>query len=148
MKKSRMTKTKTAGRKRSKPKPVQKVTPVYLEPGLSIRMSLHDVIKAVKMIEKHGHLAKFTNKLMRRQAQVRLPADTVNLVKDFVADNGMHKTSMGKHIVGGRGTPTGAPRAGTISASPTVSASATIGASFGENGGDPNQCNFGKAERG
>lgn len=136
-------KAKAADRKRVKPGPVEKVTPVHLAQGASIRMGLHDVIKAVKMIEKHGQLAKFMSKLKREQAEVRLPADTVNLVKDFVAENGMHKNSMGKHIVSGRGRAAGEPPPGTRAADASRPESALAG-----DDGDPNKCQFGTVERG
>ncbi len=140
-------KAKAANRKPVRPKPVEKVTPTYLAKGASIRMGLHDVIKAVKMIEKHGHLAKFTSKLRREQAQVSLPADTVNLVKNFVVENGMHKNSMGKHIVNGRRRAAGEP---TPPPPRTIPADATeiASASFTADDGDPNKCQFGRAERG
>lgn len=144
MKRPAKTKAKAASRKSMKPKPIERVTPIYLENGFSIRMGLHDVVKAVKMIEKHGHLAKFTSKLKRQQVQVSLPADTVNLVKDFVAENGMHKNSLGKHIVGGRGRAAAAPPPRTTPADATEIAIASPTA----DDGDPNKCNFGRAERG
>jgi hypothetical protein len=127
-------KAKAGNRKLAKPKPLEKVTPTYLAKGASIRIGLYDVIKAVKMIEKHDHLAKFTRKLRREEAQVTFPADTVNLVKDFVVENGMHKSSMGKHIVNSRG------RAAT-------NANESASPSFAADDGDPNKCQFGRAER-
>jgi hypothetical protein len=131
-------KAKAAPRKRASAKPVEKVTPNRLAKGASIRMSLHDVIKVVKMIEKNDHLNKFTSKLRREQALVSVPADTVNLVKDFVAENGMHKSSMGKHIVFGR-------RQVAATTNVNVIAKATT---FAADDGDPGQCHFGRAERG
>ena len=128
----------------ARPKAVEKVTPTYLAEGASIRMGLHDVIKAVKMIAKHGHLAKFTSKIKREQAQVSIPADTVNLVKDFVAENGVHKNSIGKHIVNGRGRAAGEPKPRTTRAG----ASKITTASFSADDGDPNKCHFGSAEHG
>ncbi|WP_128957152.1 hypothetical protein [Bradyrhizobium zhanjiangense] len=128
-------KAKTVKRKPASRKSVEKVTPIHLQPGVSIRMSLHDLIRAVQMIEKHGHLKKFTSKLKREQAQVRVPADTVNLVKNFVADNGLHTNAIGKHIVHGRGRAAAA-------------ANEIAGAAINADDGDPNKCHFGRAERG
>ncbi len=130
-------KAKAAPRKRASASPAEKVTPTYLNKGASIRMSLHDVIKAAKMIEKHGHLKAFTSKLKRAGAQVSVPADTVNLVKDFVADKGMHKSSMGKHIVHGRRR-----------AVAPVGDIATAGFTANADDGDPGKCHFGDAEHG
>jgi hypothetical protein len=131
-------KANAAKAKRVARQPAEKVAPVYLKQGASIRMGLHDVIKIVKMIDNRGGLAKFTGKLKRGSAEVVVPADTVNRVKDFVADNGMHNTSLGKHVVGGRGTrPKGATGGVTMA-----------GMAPSANDSDPNGCNFGKAERG
>jgi hypothetical protein len=140
-------KAKAAKQKRVSSKAVEQVTPTYLAKGASVRMGLHDVIKAVKMIEKNGHLAKFTNRLRRAQAQVSVPADTVNLVKDFIVENEMHKTSMGEHIVKGRRRAAGGPTPPQPSASP-ADAATSRSRSFAADDGDPNRCHFGPAERG
>lgn len=119
-KKSATGKSRTAASKAG----AAKVTPTYLKKGASYRMGLHDVIRAVKMIDKHKHLAKLVNASKKKGASVRLDADTVNLVKDFVVKHKMHADPVGKHIVNA------APRA----------AKATAAAA-----GNPAECNFGKA---
>jgi hypothetical protein len=137
-------KAKAANRKVAKAKPIEKVIPTLLAEGLSIRMGLHDVIKVVKMIEKAGHLAKFTSRVKREEAQVTVPADTVNLVKDFVVKNGMHGSTMGKHIVNGQGRAAGGPKPRTTRAG----AIRTAGASLTANNKDPNSCEFGTVGHG
>jgi hypothetical protein len=126
-------KTASAKTKARTAKPAEPVVPTYLEAGASIHLGLHDVIRALKMIEKHGHLNKLVSAARRRPALVRLPAETVNFVKDFVVANGMHKDPVGKHIVNGRGTP---------------SAAGAMGAATIAEAGDPNGCNFGSLGRG
>ena len=93
---------KTVRRKATKE---AEVTIVRLEAGKSVRIGLHDVIKAVQMIESYGHLRKFASRAKRQNASVTAPAETVNFVKDFVAKFGMHKNRVGKHIVQGGGRP-------------------------------------------
>lgn len=128
-------KTKVGKPKQTRAKTAERVTPIRLGDGQSLRMKLHDVIKIAKMVEKHGRLNKFTRKLKDAESEVLVPAATVNLVKDFVADNGLHQSAMGKHIVFGAGRPAAATDSATT-------------ASFTADDGDPNQCQFGKAEPG
>ncbi len=35
------------------------VTPIYLPEGETYTMGLHEVVRALKVIEKHGYMAKF-----------------------------------------------------------------------------------------
>jgi hypothetical protein len=94
-------------------------------------MNLHDVIRVVQMIETKGYLGKFTRRLKREAAEVTVPAATVNLVKDFVVESGLHTSAMGKHIAYGRGHTE--PAGGTM-------ASRSIG---GDD--DQGRCHFGRA---
>ena len=103
-----------------------KVTPTYLKEGASYRMGLHDVIRAVKMIDKHKHLAKLVNASKKKGTSVHLDANTVNLVKDFVVKHKMHADPVGKHIV----------NAAPPAAEGGIASAAT---------GNPAECNFGKA---
>ncbi|MFT4277749.1 MAG: hypothetical protein QM576_15470 [Rhodopseudomonas sp.] len=134
-KKARSTKAKSTKAKATKVKAARKeankpVTPVYLNPPATIRIGLHDVIRALKMIETQGHLNKLVSGSKRQRLQVTLPAETVNFVKDFVVKHRMHTHRVGRHIVGGLGT---------ASARDTDRLLARIDA-----GSDPNQCEFGK----
>jgi len=106
---------------RKAPPPIE---PTYLAAGGSIRIGLHDVVRAIKMIEKGGQLAKFVSAAKRQQAEATLGAETVNFVKDFVVKYRLHGNAIGKHIVNGRGAPSEGAAEGTS--------------------GDPNQCHFGK----
>jgi hypothetical protein len=122
--------------KRSKTKQQTKVqvTPTYLESG-SVQIGLHDVIKALQMIEKHGHLDKLGNGARRRQLYLLAPAETVNFVKDFIVKHDMYDQPIGKHIVNGNGRPL---RSKVSEASRTITAASRPAK-------DPHQCNFGRA---
>jgi hypothetical protein len=82
-----------------------KVTPTYLRPGTSYKMRLHDVIRALKVIEEHNHLDKFASAAKRKKTSVQVDAKTVNFVKDFMVKNNMHAHPVGKHIVNARMSP-------------------------------------------
>ncbi len=97
--------------KKSKAK-TPKVTPTYLQPGASFTMGLHDVVRALKVIEKHKHLNKFVKAAKKNKASVSVGAETVNFVKDFMVKNKMHNDPIGKHIVNARVTTSDTARAG------------------------------------
>jgi hypothetical protein len=91
-------KAKKAKAKSSRAK-VAAVTPTYLGRGESFKMGLHDVVRALKVIEKHGRTTKFARGAKAAGVIVDVPADTVNFVKDFMVANKMHSDPVGKHIV-------------------------------------------------
>lgn len=75
------------------------VTPTYLPEGRSYTMGLHDVVRALKVIDKHGHMPKFVKAAKAERAAGTFDAKTVNFVKDFMVKNKMHNDPIGKHIV-------------------------------------------------
>ena len=77
----------------------EKVTPTYLQAGAGFTIGLHDVVRALKVIEKHKHLDKFVKAAKQNDASVRVGADTVNFVKDFMVKHKMHGDPVGKHLV-------------------------------------------------
>jgi hypothetical protein len=77
----------------------QAVTPTYLSEGQTYTMGLHDIVRALKVIEKHGHMAKFVKAAKDQQAAGTFDAKTVNFVKDFIVKHKMHTDRIGKHIV-------------------------------------------------
>ncbi|HUJ37156.1 MAG TPA: hypothetical protein VLW88_05715 [Hyphomicrobium sp.] len=91
-------KTKTKSRIRSKVK-LAKVKPTYMRPGTSFKLGLHDVVRALKVIEESEQLDKFVKAAKRSRASVMIDARTVNFVKDFMVDNNMHEHPVGQHIV-------------------------------------------------
>jgi hypothetical protein len=123
---AKASKAKSSKNKSSKRPAAPPIEPTYLAPGGTIRIGLHDVVRAIKMIEKSGQLGKFISAARKKQAQVTLPADTVNFAKDFVVKYRLHGNAIGKHIVNGRGL-----------------RATTRGLEGLEAAGDPNQCNFG-----
>jgi hypothetical protein len=76
-----------------------KVKPTYLKGKKPITIGLHDVMKLMRMIAEHGHAEKFEKAAKKKKAFISVHPDTVNFVKDFVADNEMHAHPIGKHVV-------------------------------------------------
>jgi hypothetical protein len=76
-----------------------KVSPTYLDEGKSFSMGLQDVVRVLKLIEKHDALDRFSRAAKRNKASVSIDAATVNFVKDFFVKNGMHASPVGKHVV-------------------------------------------------
>jgi hypothetical protein len=77
----------------------KKVRPRYLKRGTSYTLGLHDVVRALKVIEEKNHLDKFVRASKRNKTSVSVNAKTVNFVKDFMVKNNMHDHPVGKHIV-------------------------------------------------
>jgi ribosomal protein L28 len=75
------------------------VTPTYLEEGQTYKMGLHNVVRALKTIEKHGHMAKFVKAAKAAGVGGTFDHKTVNFVKDFMVKHKMHADPVGKHIV-------------------------------------------------
>jgi hypothetical protein len=78
------------------------VTPTYLPEGQTYTIGLHDIVRALRVIEKHGHMAKFDKAAKDQQAAGTFDARTVNFVKDFMVKYKMHTDPVGKHIVNAR----------------------------------------------
>jgi hypothetical protein len=101
-KKAKAKKSKARGAASAQP-----VRPTYLSEGQTYTMGLHDVVRALKVIEKHGHMAKFVRAAKDQQAAGTFDAKTVNFVKDFMVKQKMHTDPIGKHIVNAqKGEPT------------------------------------------
>jgi hypothetical protein len=82
----------------------EKVTPTYLKSGTSFKIGVHDVIRALKVIEERGLLDKFAAAAKRHATSLSVDARTVNFVKDFMVKNNMHDDPIGKHIVNAKMT--------------------------------------------
>jgi hypothetical protein len=63
------------------------------------------VVRAIKVIEKHKHLNKFTEAAEKKKAKVRIDARSVNFVKDFMVQYNMHTDPVGRHIVNASAPP-------------------------------------------
>jgi hypothetical protein len=96
------TKTAASGGRPAKDEALS-VTPTYLQEGQTYTLGLHDVVRALKVIEKHGHMAKFVKAAKEQQATGTFDAKTVNFVKDFMVNQKMHTDPIGKHIVNAQG---------------------------------------------
>jgi 4-hydroxyphenylpyruvate dioxygenase-like putative hemolysin len=121
---AKKSKANAAGAKKAK------VTPTYMKGKKPLKIGLHDVIKALKVIEDHGHMSKFRTAAKKNKAVMLVNPQTVNFVKDFMVKHDMHKHPVGKHIVNAR---TAATRGAK-----TASAVAATAAK------DPFECDFSK----
>ena|SRR6202521_1106600 len=77
----------------------KKVRPRYLRPGTSYTIGLHDIVRALKVIDENNHMDMFIRASKRNKASVSVNAETVNFVKDFMVKNNMHDHPVGQHIV-------------------------------------------------
>jgi hypothetical protein len=78
------------------------VTPTYMTGTKPLKIALHDVIKALELISKRKRMGKFKTAAQENKAVMLVEPATVNFVKDFMADNGMHNHPIGKHIINPR----------------------------------------------
>ena len=82
-----------------------KVQPTYMTGKKPMKIGLHDVIRALKVIDDHGHMDKFTRAAKKQKAMMLVEPATVNFVKDFIVKNDMHAHPVGEHIVNPRAVP-------------------------------------------
>ena len=76
--------------------------PHYMKGKRSIKLHLHSVFDVLHDIHEQGHAPQF--KAAAEKAGIVLSAEpkTVNFVKDYLADNGLHETSeVAANVVGG-----------------------------------------------
>ncbi|MEH2589275.1 hypothetical protein [Bradyrhizobium sp. AZCC 1721] len=109
-----------------------KVKPTYMKGKKPMKIGLHDVIRALKVIDDHGHMDKFTKAAKKKKAMMLIEPATVNFVKDFIVKNDMHAHPVGKHIANPRVAPRAAVAARKLAAAPVVQAK------------DPFECDFSK----
>jgi len=124
---AKKSKANAAGAKKAK------VTPTYMKGKKPLKIGLHDVIRALKVIDDHGHMSKFTTAAKKKEAVMLVDPKTVNFVKDFIVKNDMHEHPVGKHIVNARSAPAGA-ELGMRATGPVPRAAAK----------NPYECNFSK----
>lgn len=86
-----------------------KVTPTYMTGKKPLSIGLHDVVRALKVIEEHGELDAFLKAAKRKKIKLLAAPETVNFVKDFVVAKNMHEHAVGKHIVNPKGSGGGSP---------------------------------------
>ena len=78
--------------------------PTYLTGKKPVDIPVHRVADVLKMIHQHGHSAKFKKHAKAAGHAMSLHPDTVNFVKDFVADNAMHNDPVGKQVMNSGGS--------------------------------------------
>src|SRR5262245_13783477 len=92
-------------RTRSRPKQSKagnaqpKAQPVHLTGRKPVRISVAKVMKVLKMIDDNGHADRFQRASRKTLAYMTIHRDTVNFVKDFVANNNLHTHPLGARVV-------------------------------------------------
>jgi hypothetical protein len=81
-----------------------KSQPMYLKGTKPVHIPVHRVVDVLKMIDEHGHSKKFSEQAKEKDLVMGLHPDTVNFVKDFVADNDLHEHPVGKQVINSKGT--------------------------------------------
>ncbi len=77
-------------------KPETKKAEVVLATGKYIYIKFADVIKILTMIDEHGQSNKLAARVKGKEHTVRVPSETVNIVKEFVAAH----PEMSQHATG------------------------------------------------
>jgi hypothetical protein len=95
-------------RKLAKKAKKAKVQPTYMTGKKPMKIGLHDVIRALKVIDDHGHMDKFARAAKKQKAMMLVEPATVNFVKDFIVRNDMHEDPVGNIIVNPCAVPTAA----------------------------------------
>jgi hypothetical protein len=79
-------------------------TPTYLRGRKPVNIPAHRVADVLAMIHEHGHTQKFKRQAKAAGISMSLDPKTVNFVKDFVANNAMHTSTVGKQVVNSDGS--------------------------------------------
>lgn len=88
-----------------------RVEPTYLKGSTPLKIALHDIITALREIDRKKLTSKFVREAKKNEAFARIDPTTVNFVKDFFADNNLYKGKVGKHIVNAKWPQRGSARA-------------------------------------
>ena len=93
---------KTVKKATAKPRP----TPTYLQGENSVDIPVENVADILALIEKQGHTAKFKSKASAAGLTMSVHPETVNFVKDFLANTGdkMHGLAVGRRAINSGGT--------------------------------------------
>jgi len=82
-------------------KPEAQTTEVVLATGKYIHIKFADVIKILTMIDEHGQSDSLAARTNGNEHTVRVPSETVNIVKKFVAAHPeMSQHPTGKKVMG------------------------------------------------
>ncbi len=80
-------------------KKIAKVEPTLMSGDKPLRISLHDVIKALQEVEDEGHMAAFVRASKKAAAMMLVEPATVNFVKSFMAAKKMQHRDVARHII-------------------------------------------------
>jgi hypothetical protein len=78
--------------------------PTYLKGKKPVQIPVHRVVDVLKMIDEHGHSKRFRRQAKTKGLKMGLHPDTVNFVKDFVAENSLHEHPVGKQVLNSNGS--------------------------------------------
>jgi hypothetical protein len=78
--------------------------PTYLKGKKPVSIPVHRVIDVLKMIDEHGHSEKFSSQAKKKGLAMGVHPDTVNFVKDFVAEHDLHEHPVGKQVINSNGS--------------------------------------------
>jgi hypothetical protein len=85
---------------RSTPAP----TPTYLQDARSVDIPVHRVAEILATIHQQGHGDKFKRRAKAKNLSMTVNSETVNFVKDFMAENRMHAHRVGRQVINSGGT--------------------------------------------
>jgi hypothetical protein len=96
-KKSKKAKTAVRARKAAP-------TPTYLTGSKSVDIPAHQVAEILALIVARGQAAKFKKEAKAAGLVVTVNPQTVNFVKDFLAQNQMHSLAAGRRAINSDGS--------------------------------------------
>jgi hypothetical protein len=96
-------------------KPEAQTTEVVLATGKYIHINFADVIKILTMIDEHSQSDSLAARTNGKEHTVRVPSETVNIVKEFVAAHSeMSQHPTGKKVIGPAKKASGRVAAGAV----------------------------------
>jgi hypothetical protein len=79
-------------------------TPTYLTGRKSVDIPAHQVAEILALIQARGQGAKFKKQAKAAGLVVTVNSQTVNFVKDFLAQNQMHSLAVGRRAINSDGS--------------------------------------------
>ncbi|MEY9120645.1 hypothetical protein [Bradyrhizobium yuanmingense] len=92
-------KQKKTAKKTSNAKVAKAPAPRYMQGKKPKAIAFHKVADVLAVIEKHGHGRKFKRQSKASEHSVILHPETVNFIKDFLAENNMHTDPIGRKAI-------------------------------------------------
>ena len=84
--------------------------PTYMRGRSPIQVPLYKVMDVLKTIDDLGHTDEFQKAAKTARVSVRIHPETVNFIKDYLANNNLHaQNAVAREIVGSGGGPDSPP---------------------------------------